>query len=105
MIPLTVNDDVVYPVAEEIAQKLAADGLEVVIDDRDERPGSKFADADLIGWPVQIVVGKRGIKEGTVEIKQRSVGEKVSVPLDALDEGLAWLHGELEAAVCSACNA
>ena len=105
VIPLTVNDDVVYPVAEEIAQKLAADGLEVVIDDRDERPGSKFADADLIGWPVQIVVGKRGIKEGTVEIKQRSVGEKVSVPLDALDEGLAWLHEELEAAVCSACNA
>lgn len=90
VIPLTVGDDVVYPVAERLANKLAEDGFEVALDDRDERPGVKFADADLIGWPIQIVVGKRGVAEGTVEIKRRSEGEKHSVPLDAVDDFIAF---------------
>ncbi len=82
VIPLTVNDDEVQPAAEEIADKLAQTGLEVVIDDRKERPGVKFADNDLIGWPVQIVVGKRGLAEGTVEVKNRATGEKTSVAVN-----------------------
>ena len=76
VIPLTVGDDMVYPVAEKIAESLSAEGLEVALDDRNERPGVKFADADLIGWPVQIVVGKRGVSEGKVEIKRRETGER-----------------------------
>ena len=71
--------------AEELAKKLSAAGYEVVIDDRNERAGVKFADNDLIGWPVQVVVGKRGLKEGTVEVKNRATGEKVSVALDAVE--------------------
>lgn len=89
VIPLNVGDDEVYPVAERIAQNLANDGFEVVIDDRDERPGFKFADADLIGWPLQIVVGKRGLKEGTVELKRRSTGEKQDVALATLSEAMS----------------
>ena len=58
----------------------------MVIDDRKERAGVKFADADLIGWPLQVVVGKRGLAEGTVEVKRRRTGEKVSVSLQALAE-------------------
>ena len=54
----------------------------MVIDDRDERAGVKFNDNDLIGWPVQVVVGKRGLKEGVVEVKDRATGEKESVALD-----------------------
>ena len=88
VIPLTVGDDLVEPAAEEIAQKLAAAGYEVVIDDRNARAGVKFADADLIGWPVQVTVGKRGLKEGTVEVKSRKVGEKVSVALDAVESAV-----------------
>ena len=53
----------------------------MVIDDRNERAGVKFADNDLIGWPVQVVVGKRGLAEGTVEVKNRATGEKTSVAL------------------------
>ena len=84
IIPLTVGDEEVYPVAEKLAEELSALGLEVVIDDRKERAGVKFADADLIGWPLQVVVGKRGLAEGTIELKRRKTGEKVSVSLDAL---------------------
>ena len=51
-------------------------GVEVVIDDRDERAGVKFNDADLIGWPFQVVVGKKGLAEGVVELKVRATGER-----------------------------
>ena len=88
VIPLTVNDDEVQPAAEEIADKLSQMGLEVVIDDRKERPGVKFADNDLIGWPVQVVVGKRGLAEGTVEVKNRATGEKTSVALDGIMDAI-----------------
>ena len=92
VIPLSVGDDTVYPVAEKIAESLAAEGLEVALDDRNERPGVKFADADLIGWPVQIVVGKRGVAEGKVEIKRRETGEKTDVSISAVGEALAFVH-------------
>ena len=82
VIPLQVGDDAVYPAATRIWNDLAAAGVEVVIDDRDERAGVKFADADLIGWPLQIVVGKRGIAEGVVELKDRATGERSTMPLD-----------------------
>lgn len=81
VIPLSAKPDEVTEAAEKLAGELAAAGLEVVIDDRNERAGVKFADNDLIGWPVQVVVGKRGLAEGTVEVKNRATGEKTSVAL------------------------
>ena len=86
VIPLTVGDDTVQPAAEQIAGKAAELGFEVVIDDRNERAGVKFADADLIGWPLQVVVGKRGLAEGKVEIKRRRTGERRDVELTTLSE-------------------
>ncbi|WP_277071413.1 proline--tRNA ligase [Slackia exigua] len=82
VIPLSPKPDEVTAAAEELAGALADAGLEVVIDDRDERAGVKFNDNDLIGWPVQVVVGKRGLKEGVVEVKDRATGDKESVALD-----------------------
>lgn len=84
VIPLSTKPDEVTEAAEGLACTLAAAGLEVVIDDRNERAGVKFADNDLIGWPVQVVVGKRGLKEGTVEVKNRATGEKTSVALEGV---------------------
>jgi prolyl-tRNA synthetase len=55
----------------------------VLYDDRDERPGAKFADMDLIGLPWQLVVGPRGLASGTVELKQRSTGEKQELSIDS----------------------
>ena len=89
VIPLTIGDEEVFPVAEQIAADLAKLGLEAVIDDRKERPGVKFADADLIGWPLQITVGKRGLAEGTVELKLRRTGQKKDVALDTLSDAFA----------------
>ena len=53
----------------------------MALDDRDERAGVKFADADLIGYPVQVTVGKRGIANGTVDLKLRATGERSNAPL------------------------
>ena len=92
VIPLTVGDDTVFPVAEDIAHRLAAEGLEVALDDRNERPGVKFADADLIGWPMQIVVGKRGVAEGKIEVKRRDTGEKNEFSISAVSEITSFIH-------------
>jgi prolyl-tRNA synthetase len=79
--------------AREIAGKLAktaeAAGADVLLDDRDERPGVKFKDADLIGIPLRITVGARGLKEGIVEFKWRSGKEVNKVALDAAESHLA----------------
>ena len=94
IIPLTVGDDEVYPAALRLAQTLKESfpKLEIVIDDRKERPGVKFADADLIGWPTQVVVGKRGLAEGKIEVKRRATGEKFDVSFDSLADSLSFLN-------------
>lgn len=94
IIPLTVGDDEVYPAALRLAQTLKESfpKLEIVIDDRKERPGVKFADADLIGWPTQVVVGKRGLAEGKVEVKRRATGEKFDVSFASLADSLSFLN-------------
>lgn len=61
--------------ADDLYQHLLRDGIEVLYDDRDERPGVKFADADLIGLPLRITLGKRGLEHGLVELKVRRTGE------------------------------
>ena len=86
VLPLTVGDDIVAPAAEKLAVELNELGLEVVIDDRDERPGVKFAEADLMGWPLQVVVGKRGLEAGEYEFKIRMTGEKRAVSFETYDE-------------------
>lgn len=90
VVPLTVGDDTVQPAAERLAKQLAELGFEVVIDDRSERAGVKFADADLIGWPLQIVVGKRGLAENKVEVKLRRTGEKKDVDLASIAELMSF---------------
>ncbi|HET7236182.1 MAG TPA: proline--tRNA ligase [Actinomycetota bacterium] len=75
------DDEAVVEHAERIYDELHARGVEVVIDDREETAGVKFADADLIGYPVQIVVGKRGVGGGTVDLKLRTTGERSQAPL------------------------
>ncbi|MDH4140364.1 MAG: proline--tRNA ligase [Coriobacteriia bacterium] len=94
VIPLAVGDDEVYPVAERMWRELAEAGVEVIIDDRDERAGVKFADNDLIGFPYQVVVGKKGLAEGAVEFKDRATGERTMLALDEAVEHVAALIAE-----------
>ena len=68
---------------EGLETQFANAGLEVLVDDTDERAGAKFATMDLIGLPWQIVVGPRGLKNGVVEVKRRRSGEKEEMSLEA----------------------
>jgi prolyl-tRNA synthetase len=76
------DDGAVRREAERIHGELAAAGVDVALDDRDERAGVKFADADLIGYPVQVTVGKRGLSEGSVDLKLRVTGERSRATVD-----------------------
>ena len=88
VVPLSVGDKDVWPVAEQVCDELAKKGVEVIVDDRKERAGVKFADADLMGFPYQVVLGRRGVKNGVAEVKDRKTGERQEI---ALDEVAAWL--------------
>lgn len=81
VIPVSTKDETQLKVATELYEKLLSNGVEVVIDDRDERPGVKFKDADLIGFPFKITVGKT-ISEGLVEFVVREDGEKIQLTPD-----------------------
>jgi len=71
---------------EELYGGLTARGVEVLYDDRDQRPGAKFATADLIGIPWQVLVGPKGLAEGKVEIKRRADGSReLTSPADAVE--------------------
>ena len=89
MIPLShvavimanADDERVTAEAERIYAELGALGIEALLDDREERAGVKFADADLIGYPVQVIVGKRGVQAGTVDLKLRATGDRSQADL------------------------
>jgi prolyl-tRNA synthetase len=70
-----------FDAAEQLYQELAAAGIEVLFDDRDESPGVKFNDADLVGVPIRVTVGKRSLDEGGVELKLRDENDRSLVPL------------------------
>ncbi|MDT8304566.1 MAG: proline--tRNA ligase [Anaerolineae bacterium] len=71
-----------FEAAEQLYEELAAAGMEVLFDDRDESPGVKFNDADLIGVPIRVTIGKRSLDEGGVELKLRHEKERSLVPLE-----------------------
>jgi len=80
VLPVNVKDQKSVDVAEEMHTALEEKGFEVLLDDRDERAGIKFKDADLIGIPYRIVIGEKNLKEGFVEVKERRSGRVEKVP-------------------------
>jgi prolyl-tRNA synthetase len=70
-----------FAIAQRLEQELAAGGVSVLFDDRDSSPGVKFADAELIGAPVRLTVGKRTVTEGTVDVQARRGREQTSTDL------------------------
>lgn len=89
VLPLQTQDDDVMAAAAKIYDGLKAAGVQAVLDDRDLRPGAKFKDADLIGFPLRITVGSRGLKEGQVEFKTRRDSENTMVAVDAVVDHVA----------------
>ena len=83
---LNPNDEAVLGAGETLYGQLLAEGLEVLLDDRDERPGSKFKDAELLGIPLRVTVGARGLKEQSFELQDRRSGENSMLPVDGAAE-------------------
>jgi prolyl-tRNA synthetase len=88
LIPISVNDAEVLGPAARLHAKLKAAGLEVLLDDRDERPGVKFKDCDLLGIPLRVVIGPKTLAQGQAEVKARNSKETALVALEELPEHL-----------------
>ncbi|SDP27557.1 proline--tRNA ligase [Desulforhopalus singaporensis] len=92
IVNLGIQDEVINPAAEKLYSDLLAAGVEVLIDDRDERPGFKFKDADLLGIPYRVTVGKGFKKSGMVEVRERRSGETKEM---APEEAIAFLQDRI----------
>jgi prolyl-tRNA synthetase len=92
LVSLNLKDAEVQKVSAQLYQSLSEQGMEVLWDDRDENPGVKFKDSDLIGIPFRIVVGAKGLKDGVVEIKERRSGDMEKVAVDKVVAYLLDLH-------------
>jgi prolyl-tRNA synthetase len=84
LVPVAVKDAAQMAAAEEIYRALQGAGFDVLMDDREERAGVKFKDADLLGIPIRVTVGNALVKEGVVEVRQRSTRADRRVPRDAV---------------------
>jgi prolyl-tRNA synthetase len=89
LVPLNVNQQDVMDLANRLYEELTHAGIEVLLDDRDQRPGVKFKDADLIGIPLRVVIGGRSLKEGQLEIKWRWKEAAESIPVEGATVALA----------------
>jgi prolyl-tRNA synthetase len=98
LIPIAVNDEAVWGCVEKLHADLEAAGVEVLLDDRDERPGVKFKDCDLLGLPFRVVVGVKALAQGNAEVRHRRASDNLMVPLKDLisylkDQIAQELHG------------
>jgi prolyl-tRNA synthetase len=84
--PVNVNDEPIRKVSEDLYKSLSEKGIDVILDDRDERAGVKFKDADLIGIPLRVTIGHKSLADGRIEIKIRASGEVNSLAIDRVDE-------------------
>ncbi len=98
MLVTSVNqdDEKVVQVAEDIYQQLLGNGIDVLLDDRILRGGVKFKDADLIGIPIRVTVGKKSVAEGNVEIKLRCETKSQKVAIEKATNKVIELVGSLK---------
>jgi prolyl-tRNA synthetase len=98
LVPLGVSPEVTEATAR-LEAELEQAGLEVLVDDREERPGVKFKDADLIGIPLRVTIGEKGLKNGQVELKPRSEPDPKKAELLALSDAAATVVARVKAAL------
>jgi len=83
LISMRPDDKVAAPFADKLYASLTEAGVETLYDDVDERAGAKFAAMDLIGLPWQLIIGPRGVKAGTVEMKERKTGKREDISFES----------------------
>lgn len=94
VVPVSMKDEKQAEAARNIYKELEAAGIEVVLDDRDERPGVKFKDADLIGFPLRITIGSKSLEKGEMELVIRKTKEKLSIPIEDIAQKVLQLIKE-----------
>ena len=103
LVPLQAGDEVVRK-TDEIEKVLTDAGIDVLVDDRDLRPGVKFKDADLIGIPLRVVIGERGLKDGNIEVKWRTEKDSKNIPADGAGQAVLAELQEARAKLASECR-
>jgi prolyl-tRNA synthetase len=83
LLPIQYGDKAIAEITDRLYDELSRSGVEVLLDDRDERPGVKFKDADLIGVPLRVTVGAKGLERGGVELRSRQDGATEDIPVGA----------------------
>jgi prolyl-tRNA synthetase len=84
--PVNVNNEGIKKISEDLYKTLLEKGIEVILDDRDERAGVKFKDADLIGIPLRITIGQKSLSSGKIEVKLRRSGEVKILAIDRVED-------------------
>jgi len=95
IIPLNYAKDEHKEAAENIYKELTSNGIDCLLDDRTERAGVKFNDADLIGIPIHLIIGDKSLKQGKIEVKNRQTGEKLLIDKDNLTEEVTKLLAQI----------
>jgi prolyl-tRNA synthetase len=97
IVPLSLTNELVLATTREIQSAIEGAGFDVLVDDRDQRPGFKFKDADLIGVPYRVVIGERGLKDGNIEVKWRRESAARTLPVEEAGSRIVEeLNGELD---------
>lgn len=99
--PVNVKDELLFRTSEDLYRKLSSAGLDVLLDDRDERAGVKFMDADLIGIPLRVTIGPKRLAEGKVEVRLRRDGEVKIFSLEEVEDFIvSTVRKEMQPPVC-----
>jgi prolyl-tRNA synthetase len=98
LLPINYKDKTLQEVCDRLYQELQNGGVEVLLDDRDERPGVKFKDADLIGIPLRVTVGAKGLERGCVELRWRRDGKSEDLPVGEAAQRIRKLIAEASGA-------
>jgi len=98
LLPINYKDKAIREAADKLYQELQQNGVEVLLDDRDERPGVKFKDADLVGIPLRVTIGAKGLEKGCIELRSRRDSKTEEIPVaDSVTKIRAVLTQELQA--------
>ncbi|HKY06617.1 MAG TPA: proline--tRNA ligase [Candidatus Binatia bacterium] len=98
LLPINYQDQAIRDASDALAQELEALGLEVLLDDRDERPGVKFKDGDLIGIPLRVTIGVKGLQKNNFELRWRADGRTEEIPIAGAAEKIKQIVRESEQA-------
>ena len=94
VMPVKISDKELYEVAMNVYTQAKEKGIDVLLDDRDKSPGVKFKDADLVGFPVQVIIGSKSLEKGMIEVKIRDTGDKKLIEKDKIIEYLCGYLSE-----------